>query len=238
MIWPRTRTIPTATLPHPAIGEFDFRSILFESNPVNERAHPRYPLLPPPSCGGALVNRCFVQSFPYWSRRNGSPLLSKRTKGKEILGSRRNDDASTAANTPRLIRLERGRGGVSSPPFSVREDSAQNVVAWLRANASRFSGVDSPPGTNEAKGREEENRRKVFFSLFPREESTEGDVQRGRISSLVRGARDPSFRPISRSCVFSRMGHDLRRNFNEYHAATRMLPSIRTRSIDFANRFP
>lgn len=125
--------------------------------------------------------------------------LSKRTKGKEILGSRRNDDASTAANTPRLIRLQRGRGGVSSPPFSVREDSAQNVVAWLRANASRFSGVDSPPGTNEAKGREEENRRKVFFSLFPREESTEGDVQRGRISSLVRGARDPSFRPISRS---------------------------------------
>lgn len=85
---------------------------------------------------------------------------------------------------------------------------------------------------------EEENRRKVFFSLFPREESTEGDVQRGRISSLVRGARDPSFRPIFRSCVFSRMGHDLRRNFNECHAATRMLPSIRARSIDFANRFP
>lgn len=164
--------------------------------------------------------------------------LSKRTKGKEILGSRRNDDASTAANTPRLIRLERGRSGVFSPPFSVREDSAQNVVAWLRANASRFSGVDSPPGTNEAKGREEENRRKVFFSLFPREESTEGHVQRGRISSLVRGARDPSFRPISRSCVFSRMGHDLRRNFNECHAATRMLPLIRARSIDFANRFP
>lgn len=51
------------------------------------------------------------------------------SKGKEILGSRRNDDASTAANTPRLIRLERGRGGVSSPPFSMREDSAQNVVA-------------------------------------------------------------------------------------------------------------
>lgn len=40
------------------------------------------------------------------------------------------------------------------------------------------------------------------------------------------------------SLVFSRMGHDLRRNFNECHAATRMLPSIRARSIDFANRFP
>lgn len=131
--------------------------------PCQRARTPSIPLLPPPSCGGALVNRCFVQSFPYWSRRNGSPLLSKRTKGKEILGNRRNDDASTAANTPRLIRLERGRGGVSSPPFSVREDSAQNVVAWLRANASRFSGVDSPPGTNEAKGREEENRRKGMF---------------------------------------------------------------------------
>lgn len=199
MIWPRTRTIPTATLPYPAIGEFDFRSILFESNPVNERAHPRYILFPPPSCGAPSLIVVSCNLFPIDREEMAVLYFVALSKGKEILGSRRNDDASTAANTPRLIRLERGRGGVSSPPFSVREDSAQNVVAWLRANASRFSGVDSPPGTNEAKGREEENRRKVFFSLFPREESTEGDVQRGRISSLVRGARDPSFRPISRS---------------------------------------
>lgn len=236
MIWPRIRTIPTATLPYPAIGEFDFRSILFESNPVNERAHPRYTLFPPPSCGGALVNRCFVQSFPYWSRRNGSPLLSKRTKGKEILGSRRNDDASTAANTPRLIRLERGRGGVSSPPFSVREDSAQNVVAWLRANASRFSGVDSPPGTNEAKGRGGESKESIFLPL-PAGRIDGGGCSKGTdFFSRSRSAR-PEL-STNFSLVFSRMGHDLRRNFNEYHAATRMLPSIRARSIDFANRFP
>lgn len=130
--------------------------------------------------------------------------LSKRRKKERKTRVRSEDDAfldgraSTAANTPRLIRLGwsflstllRARGFVSS-----------RVVAWLRANASRFSGVDSPPG-NEWSGRQEEGSKKSIFLplLAGRIDGGGGDAQRGRISSLVRGARDVSFQPISRSC--------------------------------------
>lgn len=93
-------------------------------------------------------------------------ISSKRTKGKilcvvvafrisRFLGNRRNDDAprSTAANTPRLIRLEgKGWSFLSTLLFG-----SSRVVAWLRANASRFSGVDSPTG--ERMKRKEERRR-------------------------------------------------------------------------------
>lgn len=161
----------------------------------------------------ALVNRYFIYLSPIDGGKNDSPLFRRRIvetkkKGKEKLAfdqkSWQEDDAfldgraSTAANTPRLIRLGwsflstllRARGFVSS-----------RVVAWLRANASRFSGVDSPPG-NEWSGRQEEGSKKSIFLplLAGRIDGGGGDAQRGRISSLVRGARDASFQPIFRSC--------------------------------------
>lgn len=132
MIWPRIRTTPTATLPYPAIENSIFDRFYSKAT-LSTSAHTLdtpFSLHRPAGAPSLIVVSCNL--FPI-DREEMAVLyfaaLSKRTKGKEILGSRRNDDASTAANTPRLIRLERGRGGVSSPPFSVREDSAQNVVA-------------------------------------------------------------------------------------------------------------
>lgn len=187
--------------------KFDFQSISFnhrKQNLVNETRCTLFP--PPPPCGTPSL---IYLSFPHWWRKKWQSSISsshcRNEEKKERKTRVRSEDdafldgrASTAANTPRLIRLGwsflstllRARGFVSS-----------RVVAWLRANASRFSGVDSPPG-NEWSGRQEEGSKKSIFLplLAGRIDGGGGDAQRGRISSLVRGARDVSFQPISRSC--------------------------------------
>lgn len=193
--------------------EFDFQSIPFNHRKQPCQRNSMHPFSFTVALWDALVNRYFIYLSPIDGGKNDSPLFRRRIvetkkKGKEKLAfdqkSWQEDDAfldgraSTAANTPRLIRLGwsflstllRARGFVSS-----------RVVAWLRANASRFSGVDSPPG-NEWSGRQEEGSKKSIFLplLAGRIDGGGGDAQRGRISSLVRGARDASFQPIFRSC--------------------------------------
>lgn len=216
-------------LSYSTMEEFDFQSILFNHRKPCRRAriqmHPFF-LHRPVEAPSLIVISCNLSPIDRGHRKQKKghqySISSKRTKGKilfvvvvfrisRFLGSRRNDDAprSTAANTPRLIRLEgKGWSFLSTLLFG-----SSRVVAWLRANASRFSGVDSPTGERmkrkEERRRGGRNRRKVFFSLFPREESR--GVQRGRISSLVRGALSTwAFNRFPRSCeshVFSRIGH-------------------------------
>lgn len=188
--------------------EFDFQSIPFNHRKQPCQRNSMHPFSFIVVLWDALVNRYFIYLSSI-DREEMTGLyfvvaLSKRRKKEKKIRARSEDDAfldgraSTAANTPRLIRLGwsflstllRARGFVSS-----------RVVAWLRANASRFSGVDSPPG-NEWSGRQEEGSKKSIFLplLAGRIDGGGGDAQRGRISSLVRGARDASFQPIFRSC--------------------------------------
>lgn len=160
-------------LSYPTMEEFDFQSILFNHRKPCRRAriqmHPFF-LHRPVEAPSLIVISCNLSPIDRGHRKQKKghqySISSKRTKGKilcvvvafrisRFLGNRRNDDAprSTAANTPRLIRLEgKGWSFLSTLLFG-----SSRVVAWLRANASRFSGVDSPTG--ERMKRKEERRR-------------------------------------------------------------------------------